>query len=223
MPARLQDAVLQRLDALIEQGSQVVQSFKKDQYGALWSTLPEQTVRAFVVAASSEVVRLAGRDSEYFRQLPPPLSDGRSLTGMETIPHTSLGVLIALRDAVAGGHLEQLATRVRSALHDDFVQQAVDLLAGDYYVAAMVIIGGVLENRLRDLCRGRNVQPVGTTLNAYNQALRDVEYTQATWRRIQVLGDLRNHAAHGQYDEVTRAQVDEELVFVQRFLAEHEA
>jgi len=62
-------------------------------------------------------------------------------------------------------------------------------------------------------------------LNAYNDALRerDGAYGQATWRQIQVVGDVRNHAAHGEYDQVQRAQVDEALVFVRRFLAEHEA
>lgn len=73
---------------------------------------------------------------------------------------------------------------MRAALHDDMLQQAVDLLQAGYHVAAMVLAGGVVENRLRILCEARNVLPQARNLNAYNQALRDVAYAQATWRRL---------------------------------------
>jgi hypothetical protein len=222
MPARLEDTVLPRLDALIQQGNTVVQSYRDSKWG-ISSHLPEQTLRAFVVAAASEVARVAGRDSEFFRQLQPPLLDGGAISTVQTVPQAALGVLLALRDAVAGGHLEQLATRVRAALHDDFLQQAADLLDGGYHIAAMVIIGGVLENRLRQLCTARALAPARQQLNAYNEALRDRQYTQATWRRIQAFGDVRNNAAHGLFDQVTRAQVQDEFAFAQSFLAEHEA
>ena len=223
MTPKLKEEVLQHLDALIQEGQGVVAAAHNH---SLNQGAPgESRARAFMVAAAAEVARIAGRSSEYFLQLPAPRHDGSYLSVMEAVVATPLGVLLALRSAVAGGFLELLETRVRAALHDDFVQQAVDLLAGGYHIAAMVIIGGVLENRLRDLCRARpSITLTGQKLSHYNDALLRIdEYTKAAWRQVQVVGDLRNDAAHALYDKVSTPQVDDAVRFVQRFLSEHEA
>lgn len=223
MPARVQQEVLQRLDRLIADGNRVLNSYRNEHR---WSRLGEHEVRGFVAAVAAEVVRIAGRESEHYRQLAPPPADGRPFCSDENIPAAAFGVLSVLREAVAGGHLETLAARVRAALHDDLLEQATELLAGGYHVAAVVLIGGVLEQRLRQLhARLGGAAIARPSLSAFNDALRDRDgaYGQATWRQIQVVGDVRNHAAHGEYAQVQRAQVDEALAFVRRFLAEHEA
>lgn len=215
--------MLRGLDALIHRGRELVESYAIEEEG--WepeSPRPEYELRQFLTAGAAEIARVAGRDSQFLKHLPPSPDGTTKVTLNPVIPEATLGALAALRDAVAAGHLEELAARVRAAVQVDMLQQAEDLLLAGYHQAAMVLIAGVLENRLRQLCQDRGLQPAGRTLNAYNQALRDV-YDQPTWRRIQALGDLRNEVAHGHFDAVRREQVLEELAFVRRFLEEHRA
>lgn len=219
MAGRMQQEVERSLAALIERGKAMVASYQDTKYGYR-SSEGEAVLREFVVAGSAEVARIAGRDSEFFRQLKEPNAGLRGLGEIPLVCQTLLGVLSALYTAVQNGHLEQLAARVRAAVQDDMLQQAEDLLAPCYHQAAMVLIAGVLENRMRQLCEARGLQPAGRTLNAYNQALRDV-YDQPTWRRIQTTADLRNEVAHGHFDQVRREQVVEELAFVRRFLVDY--
>ncbi len=224
MPARLQDEVQSRLDALIQQGHSLVNSYLIEEEG--WnpeSPRDEYELRQFLVAGAAEISRVAGRECEYLRQLPPPPGADVQVKLNPVLAEATLGALSALRDAVAGGHLEQLAAKVRAAVHDDMLQQAAELFEGNYHVAAMVLIGGVLENRLRYLCQARNLAPARPALSGYNDALRDQAYSQGTWREVQVIGDRRNDAAHGRFGLVQPDAVGRALDFVRQFLAQHEA
>lgn len=218
MPARIQDEVLQQLDALIEEGRSLAGSYVHGGIGGRYSSREASLLFGFVTAARAQVARIAG-NSEFLGQMTPAPQDGRDIRSNPHVVDSSLGALIALRAAVASGQLESLASRVRSAVHDDMLQQAVELLAAGYHVASMVLVGGVFENHLRNLCAARGLAP-RPQLGGYNDALRDVLYPQATWRRIQAIGDLRNNAAHGHVQLVLAPDVDDALRFVQRFIAD---
>ncbi len=224
MDARIQQEVLGHLDSLLKSGHELLRTFIiEDEGDDGESEVPEHELRAFLVASAAELVRVVGRESEYVRQLPPaPGAETRVILEPILIQAT-LASLSALRSAVADGRLDQLAARVRSAVHDDMLQQATGLLDAQHHVAAMVIIGGVLESRLRYLCEVRKLTPPKANLSAFNDALRDHAYPTPIWREIQVVGDRRNDAAHGHYDRVTIDGVQRALEFVRAFLAQHAA
>ena len=118
--------------------------------------------------------------------------------------------------------LVSLENRLRANIHDDFLQQAEELLKGGYEVAAIVISGGVLENHLRNLATARTLSWNGNgSLSKYNDALRNTLYPQPTWRRIQSITDLRNDAAHGDTANINRADVGESLKYIQRFISDY--
>lgn len=219
MPARIQDEVLQQLDALIQDGIRLVAGYREQEFGPRYSQEPRPPLHAFITGVAAQVSRIAGRDSEYYRQLIPLPANNADIGWNPQVVESSLGAVQALRAAVASGQLESLASRVRSAVHDDMLQQAVELLGAGYHVASMVLVGGVFENHLRNLCAARALAP-RAQLGGYNDSLRDVLYPQATWRRIQAIGDLRNNAAHGHVQLVLAPDVDDALRFVQRFIAD---
>src|ERR1700737_4407336 len=70
--ATIQAAVLARLDALITKGKQVVGASYVGDMGFMASRLPEEELRAFLAGASAAVEHIAGRDSEFFKQVPRP-------------------------------------------------------------------------------------------------------------------------------------------------------
>jgi len=61
------------------------------------------------------------------------------------------GILAALRSDVDGDYLQPLAELIRADLFSDFLSMAEYLLDGGYKEAAAVLIGGVLEEQLRNL------------------------------------------------------------------------
>jgi hypothetical protein len=61
------------------------------------------------------------------------------------------------------------------------------------------------------------------SITKYNDLLREKVYDQPTWRRIQVVGDLRNKAAHGEGATLRQETAQGEYEFIGRFLTEHPA
>ena len=90
------------------------------------------------------------------------------------------------------------------------------LLDNNYKDAAAVMIGGVLEEHLRQLCAKNGVE---TTIEKHSktvslQAARLNEglakagvYGKLNQKNIVALLDLRNNAAHGKYDKYDASQV----------------
>ena len=223
--------VLKQLDALIETGQRLIKSFELTEH-EYKSSVPEVELRVFVTSALAAIVRIAGKDSQYYGNIPrarvasPLAVDGlKAVTDppLSFIP-TVTGVLIALRDAVVMGFLQSLESRLRANIHDDFLVQASALLDAGYHVAALVLTGGVLENHLQKMIQARGLElPKKESISTYNDLLRDNAYHQPVWRRTQSISDLRNDAAHGKGSTIASEDAKEAHAFVQRFIADHPA
>jgi hypothetical protein len=215
----LKEAALAELDELIGRGVELAQSYR--QHAAVTiSNEDEWTIRSFVTEASATIDRLTGRDSQFYRQIIiNPTVEARS---SPEIVMSITGSLQALCKAVQKDHLLTLQQLAQAAVLDDFLAQASVLLSAGYHVAAMVLIGGVLEEHLAKLCANRGITVPGKgTVAAYNDKLKSVVFDVPTWRRIQAVTDYRNLAAHGKGGEVKATDVSEALAFTQRLLTEY--
>jgi hypothetical protein len=211
------------MDSLLVEGERIAISYSFDG-GVFRSTFSEIEIRSFVTLSSVLISSVSGKDSEYYRQLPQTESIFLS-SCIDTTPNNNqVGVFRALKIAVDRGLLVALEQRIRTNVYVDFLEQSRELVASHYHVAAMVLVGGVLEDRLRKICIGRVLTWKGSgSLAKYNDLLKDVLYDQATWRRVQAIGDVRNDAAHGNGANVKEADVDDALKYVERFLADYPA
>lgn len=221
----LKDELRSQLDQLIVQGQRLVESYRPGEMGSTSSDVPEVDFRAFYTAGLAALERVAGTGSVFYRSVPAATTvKSLSFPGYEVeSPVSALtGALVALRDAVDGGLLVRLETRLRANVHDDFLQQARDLLDAGYHVAAMVLVGGVLENHLLKMVTSRGLSWSGSgSLSKYNDLLRDNPYPLPVWRRIQAIGDVRNHAAHGDTGAVNVDDVADAHRYVGRFLTDY--
>ncbi len=217
--------ILTQLDTLIETGQRYSKSFQLQVY-TYESSVPEAELRVFVVSALATIERIAGKNSQYYENIPQEsvLSSLSVVSDKSFIP-TVTGVLIALRDAVEQDLLQSLESRLRANIHDDFLAQASELLDASYHVAAVVLTGGVLENHLQKM-----IQAGGLTLSnngsisKYNDLLwNNNVYNKPVWRRIQSIGDLRNDAAHGEGSTIKPEDAQDAHTFVQRFIVDHPA
>ncbi len=107
---------------------------------------------------------------------------------------------------------------------EDFLEQAEYLLEQDYKDAACVLVGGVLEGVLRSMLENKYSSITFNHrdgLRKFNEKLHKEAsaYDKATYKLIDGYAELRNYAAHGNYQQYTNNQVREFLLFARNFIS----
>jgi hypothetical protein len=139
-------------------------------------------------------------------------------------------VLRALRTAYDHGYLHTIQELVEAGVFADFLEMAEYLLDKGLKDPAAVLVGGVLEERLRKLC-DQNSIPVNNPndgkprkADSLNSDLaREGAYDKLEQKNVTAWLDLRNKAAHAQYVQYNANQVDLMLRGVRDFLTRHKA
>jgi hypothetical protein len=139
-----------------------------------------------------------------------------------------IGLLRALRADVESGYMASLVELVHADLFADFLAMADELQRNGFKDAAAVIAGSTLEEHLRKLAQKAGL-PItnseGQPLKAsrLNDDLRDVVYNALEQRSVQAWLDIRNAAAHGEYDQYDHKQVAGLILSVGDFMTRHSA
>jgi hypothetical protein len=138
------------------------------------------------------------------------------------------GILRALKADYAAGRLQSITELVHADLFSDFLDMANHLYSEGYKDAAAVVAGSVLEGHLRKLSEknGISVEHNGKPkkADAMNAELSSAGvYSKLTQKNVTAWLGLRNHAAHGQYNEYSKEQVALFLQSVGDFLSKHAA
>jgi hypothetical protein len=125
-------------------------------------------------------------------------------------------ILVAAKAEMEGGWSTYVRGLVTAEVFADFIDMAAYLLSEGYKDAAAVMIGSVLEEHLRQLCRkagipteverdGSHKVKKADLLNS-ELAAKSV-YSKLDQKSLTALLDLRNKAAHGEYSEYSPEQV----------------
>jgi hypothetical protein len=137
------------------------------------------------------------------------------------------GVVCALKHDADSGLLADFRSLVQAEVFSSFLEMGEYLLQGSYKDAAAVIIGSVLEDALRQLSVANGIpiaSPDGKllTIDPLNSQLAKAGvYSKLVQKQVTTWAHVRNKAAHGQYAEYTKDQVQMMLLFVQSFCSEH--
>jgi hypothetical protein len=137
-----------------------------------------------------------------------------------------ISILKAIKDDYEKGFLGDLSLQIEAEIAADYMGQAEKLLtegrAGQYdHVPAAVLAGAVLEKALKTLCE-RQEPPILTarsngkllTLNP----LIDELFNELKAKDLRAWADIRNAAAHGEFDEFHRSDVERMLKGIADFL-----
>lgn len=127
------------------------------------------------------------------------------------------GILKAAKDEIDKGWFVTVKGVVSAEIFSDFLEMAGYLLSEGYKDAAAVMIGSVLEEHLRQLCKkhditieiiknGKKVAKKADTLNS-ELAGKNV-YNKLDQKQVTTWLDLRNNAAHGRYADYTKEQAE---------------
>lgn len=243
LPPSVFNKYLDRFDELIQEGERIYKVIKDVSNGSFKD--PVQGTRPLTEQQLEELQKLEAWDLNYstlLEKIIPLRSVHRTLLHERGIVprdaherlNTRISRLKGLKDDLQKGFLGDLELEiVEAAIAADYMGQAEQLLAegqsGQYdHVPAAVLAGAVLEKSLRTLCDKQS--PSISTVNNNNgkpltlTPLIDVlkknnVFNELTAKQLRAWADIRNSAAHGQFDEFNRSQVDLMIQGINNFLA----
>ncbi|MFN0173268.1 MAG: DUF4145 domain-containing protein [Saprospiraceae bacterium] len=107
---------------------------------------------------------------------------------------------------------------------ESLLEQAEYLLEQNYKDAACVIIGGVLESTLKSMLANKYPSVAfipNKGLAHFNEKLHKEcnAYDKVTFKLVDSYREVRNFAAHGNYDKYDKAGTKEFLGFTRRFIS----
>ncbi len=145
-----------------------------------------------------------------------------------------IATLKGLREDLEGDFLGDLIIEVEGEIASDYMGQAECLLhegqTGKFdHVPAAVLSGAVLEKALRDLCNCQqpsisvlrsNGEP--KTMNLLIDDLKKAgQFNEAKAKQLRAWAAIRNHAAHGEFDQFNRKDVEQMIAGVNNFLVDY--
>ncbi len=222
LPPELDRKIRNRLDELIVEGNNLARVERSiSDYEAFFTKALSLTALLF---GSSERGRKVEERIQYVL--------GRG--GFPTKSARIAGVLQGLKDDYENGFLENLENIVFADVSSDYMTLVLDLLSSreseDYsYAMTAVGYGIVLELGLRRLCERQSV-PIATTkgngdFKKLNSLIQDLQKANAFNKlkadQLRAYAKTRNFAAHGQFDEFDRNDVDDMVRGVRNFLADN--
>ena len=238
LPKNLRAQYLARFDDLIAEGKALVDSIQ---------VIPPHESGAFVITYTTynwDPQRLGRWKTTCLALLQPFAEHGSHSKGQIDLIATTngekprveycLGILEAFRDDFDKGFLDNLVLKVEAELASDYMGQAEGLLkegqSGKFdHVPAAVLAGAVLEKGLRTLCGQQQpavatVTPKGDpkTLNPLIDDLKKAGvFNELRAKQLRAWADIRNKAAHGEFDEFQKSDVEQMIEGITNFLADY--
>ncbi len=145
-----------------------------------------------------------------------------------------ISLLKGIKQDFETGFLDDLPNQIEGEIAVDYMAQAENLLEEGHrgkfnHVPAAVLAGAVLEKVLRTLATRQRPQ-VPTTeqkgrpvrLNALIDSHRKTgTYNEAMAKQLRAWADIRNHAAHGEFEQFSRSDVELMIKGINAFLANY--
>lgn len=131
----------------------------------------------------------------------------------------SIPVVLAAYDDLKNGFLISFKQIIQADVFDSELEQAKSLLDSRYKNAAAVIAGTVLETAIKELCQNNGIDLEKKKLTRLNDDLAKAGvYNTLQQKQVTALADIRNNAAHGDYEKFTQQNVEDMIKEIERFL-----
>ncbi len=219
-------AFVKQLDALVDRFEEIKENSRYEDFSGLSAVIYIE----YTTLCSAAVDRIAGPTSKYAEQVRRIAEPSARDEGFK-IPRLC-GVIKALRLDLTHGHLERFQDIAHAEIFADFLDMSQYLLDKAFKDAAAVMIGGVLESHLRQLCKRYGLPidvPAGTgtapkkadTMNG--DLAKAGVYDKLGVKNVVAWLDLRNKAAHANYAQYAAENVRLMLDGVRQFVAQYPA
>ncbi|AXV65929.1 hypothetical protein D0907_11940 [Pseudoalteromonas lipolytica] len=216
------------IKALIDIGDTILQKASRADSSFEGSDLAE--VSSWVTRLGQLVRKLYGENSQHYTNFERAIStESFYVIHSNWYGHISQvqGIALTVKHDIDNDLIASIKGLLQAEIFANFLEIGEHLLSEGYKDAAAVTIGAVLEDGLRELCKKNNIaftKPNGSplTIEPLNTELAKNEvYSKLTQKQITSWAHIRNKAAHGQYNEYDKSQVEMMLLFVQGFAEQH--
>jgi hypothetical protein len=208
-----------QIDQLVAQAQTALGSCHADGFEML--RLGPQDWGALRAAGLAFIESTFGRDHSYYREFDKKLEHTHESNGKY-----ALGILTSIQNQIKSGWIETTKGLVSAELFADFIEMAEHLLEQGYKDAAAVLVGGVLEEHLRQLCLSAGADVVDASSGKPRKAeslnadlAKAGKYDIGDQKQVTAWLDLRNKAAHGKYSEYTKERIELMLDGVRNFVS----
>lgn len=218
-------SISQRIEAkfekLLKQGTTILAQSGFD--GSEYSRFPSDIdYRRFRAECLNLVKRVCGETSDHYLEL-KRLAEGTNTSTNSYYFKDCYGVLQAAHNDYDDGLLFDLRSLIAAEVLGDFLDQSENLVSQGYFVPAASLAGSVLEDTLRKLCETHNIEiPTKTKIDRLNADLaRASIYNKLVQKRITALADIRNNADHGKFEEFSKEDVEDMVIWIRRFSTDY--
>jgi len=242
LPPNLHKKYLDRFDELIQEGESLYQGIKDIPSGFAslageitrpWTqqeTECHSKVEGWLINYQSLLDKILPLNSIH-RQL---FTEQKTYWSYVSQLEQCVSRLKGLKDDFAKGLFSDLSLQIEAEIAADYMGQAEQLLAkgqtGQYdHVPAAVLAGAVLEKGLRTLCTKQTpplplVDPKGNPL-MMNRLIDELKkagvFNELKAKQLRAWADIRNKAAHGEFSEFNRSDVETMISGINNFLADY--
>lgn len=221
----LQEQISNRFSELIERGEQLLRTRRQgsSSRGDVVVIAPDwvdsSSAEQWATSSTSFLRRVMGSESEHYIRF----NEHAERPEQHSRAERALAVLKAAKEDFEGGWIFEMRKRIEAEVFDDFLQQAEALLNDREFQISAVIAGAVLEDGLRKLSTSAGlILPDKPALDWMNSELaKKGTYEKLVQKKVTWLADIRNKAAHGQWDKFTKADAIEMVAGVRRFMTDH--
>ena len=241
-PPELDKKIRRQFGALIEEANQLILELEAAHSKSNPTTELEilttfvEAENPFIPHCQSLIVRTANLVNVVFgnsvrgREIAKDLKDNTSAKkGKLYILKYIVGTLQGLKFDYENGFLVDLERRILSSVSTDYMAQVEGLLCEGRYVPAAVLCGAILEDALRRLYERQSplletANENGRTKNL-NSLIQDLQKANAFNKlkadQLRSWAKVRNYAAHGEFSEFNRDDVELMVKGVKNFLADY--
>jgi hypothetical protein len=216
---RLDQRILERFKQLTGRAQDILESKQHDfrsSEGVDYYKIPYSAFAGWSTNALSLVKTVFGEESVHYQKL-SQVSD--AFREWESEFANCKSVFEAALEDYEGGYLFNVRGLIKAEVLDDALEQARALQSAGYKDPACVVAGVSLEVTLKELCARSGIgQGKADKMNV--DLAKSGAYNVAKQKQITAWADLRNKAAHGQWDEYSAADVEDMIEGINRFIAD---
>lgn len=221
MERAIREKFIEQLDALASKWSRLLEiTLRKPRH----DHIDIAAIYDFLTLAKSTIEQIAGINSRYAKEVASIEAEDYAIS-YQTAPIA--GIVTALRSALQADFLETASELIHGELFSDFVEMAQHLLDEGYKDPAAVVVGAALESHLRQLCVKHGIEtevssskdPRAKKAERMNQDLaKEGVLGKGDKKSVTAWLDIRNNAAHGNFDEYSAEQVKVMIMGVRDFI-----
>ena len=222
-----QETLLNRIKFIKENAERAIATGTEDtSYLNLGIRINYVEMKKFSTSGLSFVLDLYGEEHPYYLQFLNVTKDNYRAS-----VEAGVGILDNIKAEIENGWFFSVKGIISAEIFNDFLEMADHLLEKGYKDAAAVMIGSVLEEHLRQLCLTNEIdisfvkdgKQIPLKADRMNSELTKMgTYNKLDQKNVTALLDLRNKAAHGNYEEYNQDQVKLMYSSVLNFITRHQ-